>query len=54
VHLGLLAKGLKHSRMSGTQVLAAASALTGRKYKRGQYQTAIEDLNNAIKEMTNG
>lgn len=54
VHLGLLAKGMKNSRMSGIQILAAASALTGRKYKRGQYQLAIEDLNNAIKETTNG
>jgi hypothetical protein len=54
VHLGLLAKGLKNSQLSGIQILAAASALTGRKYKRGQYQRAIEDLNNKLKETTNG
>jgi hypothetical protein len=54
VHLGLLAKGLKNSQLSGTQILAAASAVTGRKYKRGQYQLAIEDLNNKLKETHNG
>jgi hypothetical protein len=54
VHLGLLAKGLKNSQLSGIQILAAASALTGRKYKRGQYSMAIEDLNNKLKETDNG
>jgi hypothetical protein len=45
IHLKLMAKGLKHSRMSGTTLLGKVSALTGRTYKRGQYQTAIDDLN---------
>jgi hypothetical protein len=45
LHLKLMAKGLKHSRMSGTTLLGKVSALTGRTYKRGQYQTAIDDLN---------
>ena len=44
IHLKLMAKGLKHSRMSGTTLLGKVSALTGRTYKRGQYQTAIDDL----------
>lgn len=54
VHLGLLAKGMKNSQMSGIKILAAVSALTGRTYKRGQYQLAIEDLNNKLKENING
>ena len=41
---------MKNSRFSGTQILAKASEVTGRAYKRGQYQVAIEDLNNIIKE----
>jgi hypothetical protein len=38
--------------MSGTTLLGKVSALTGRTYKRGQYQTAIDDLNTM--ETTNG
>jgi hypothetical protein len=53
LHLKMLASGLKNSQLSGTTILAKASALTGRTYKRGQYQTAIDDLNN-ITENQNG
>ena len=49
-HLKLLAAGMKNSRFSGTQILAKASEVTGRAYKRGQYQVAIDDLNALIKE----
>jgi hypothetical protein len=52
IHLKLMAKGLKHSKMSGKTLLGKVSALTGRTYKRGQYQTAIDDLNTM--ETTNG
>ena len=45
IHLKIMAKGLKHSKMSGTTLLGKVSALTGRTYKRGQYQLAIDDLN---------
>lgn len=45
LHLKMMAKGLKHSKMSGTTLLGKVSALTGRTYKRGQYQLAIDDLN---------
>ena len=45
IHLKLMAKGIKHSKMSGTTLLGKVSALTGRTYKRGQYQLAIDDLN---------
>jgi hypothetical protein len=45
IHLKMMAKGLKHSKMSGTTLLGKVSALTGRTYKRGQYQLAIDDLN---------
>jgi hypothetical protein len=41
----MLALGMKHSRMSGRDILLRASALTGKPYKRGQYDAAIADLN---------
>ena len=44
-HLRLLAVGLKNSQLSGTAILAKATALTGRSYKRAQYKQAIDDLN---------
>jgi hypothetical protein len=43
-HLRLLIVGMRHSRLSGTSVLKAATRLTGTKYKRGQYQTALDDI----------
>ena len=49
-HLKLLAAGMYNSRFGGTQILAKASEVTGRAYKRGQYQVAVEDLNALIKE----
>jgi len=52
-HLKMLAAGMKNSRLSGKAILNKASELTGSKYKRGQYQLAIDDLNNLIKELTN-
>jgi len=53
-HLKLFSLGMKHSRMSGKDVLAKASALTHVEYKRGQYSRAIDDLAALIKETTNG
>ena len=52
-HLRLLAKGMKNSRLTGTQILSAATAVTGRSYKRGQYQAAIDDLNAKLEEFYN-
>jgi len=49
----MLDAGMKNSRMSGTKILAKASELTGKNYKRGQYKIAIADLNNLIEELTN-
>lgn len=43
-HLKLLNLGMKHSRLSGTQMLKKASAITGATYKRGQYLQAVCDL----------
>lgn len=51
-HLKMLDAGMKNSRLSGTKILAGASELTGKKYKRGQYEIAIADLNNLIEELT--
>ena len=43
-HLKLLSVGMKNSRMSGKDILNAATKITGNKYKRGQYTLALEDL----------
>lgn len=53
-HLHLFSVGLKHSRMSGKDVLSKASAITGVAYKRGQYDLALKDITAFIKEHTNG
>ena len=53
-HLKLMSVGMKHSRMSGKDVLSKASAITGVAYKRGQYDLALKDLIAFIKEHTNG
>lgn len=47
-HLKLMDKGLRHSKLSPTKALKTASELTGKPYKRGQFQLAISDLTNAI------
>lgn len=47
-HLKLALKGLSHSRLTKTALLLKASALTGKPYKRGQYQQAIDDLSALI------
>ena len=49
-HLRLLDKGMKNSRLSGIAVLKAASEITGKTYKRGQYKQAIADLTAHIEE----
>ncbi len=43
-HLKLFAKGMRHSRLSGKDILAKASAITGNAYKRGQYTIALAEL----------
>jgi len=52
-HLKMLEAGMKNSRLSGKQILAKASELTGKAYKRGQYTAAVADLNTLIKEIDN-
>ena len=47
-HLRALAAGMTNSRLSGTRILAQATAITGNKYKRGQYKAALDDLNAII------
>jgi hypothetical protein len=44
-HLKLMKAGLRNSQISGTQMLAKAGAVTGKVYKRGQYDAAIADIN---------
>jgi hypothetical protein len=51
-HLKLLAKGMTNSRFSGLAILKKASAITGKPYKRGQYEIALNDLINFIKDST--
>ena len=43
-HLRMLSRGFNNSRMSGLQILKLASNITGNNYKRGQYDSAISDL----------
>lgn len=52
-HLKLMSKGLTHSSISKTQMLKNASNITGKTYKRGQYEAAINDLNEIINEGSN-
>lgn len=42
--LRLFKVGMGHSRFSGKDMLANASVITGKSYKRGQYDAAIKDL----------
>jgi hypothetical protein len=49
-HLKMLAKGMTNSRFSGLAILKKASAITGKPYKRGQYQLALNDLVTFIKD----
>jgi len=51
-HLKLLAKGMTNSQYSGLAILKKASAITGKPYKRGQYELALNDLINFIKDST--
>jgi hypothetical protein len=48
-HLKLLAAGMKNSTMSGTTILAKTSRITGKTYKRGQYEQARKDLEEMLK-----
>jgi hypothetical protein len=47
----LFKRGLRSQRMSGTQALAIAARITGKKYKRGQYDLARTDLHHWITTM---
>lgn len=49
-HLSLMAVGMQNSRISGTDMLGKASAVTGKVYKRGQYKAAVADLKAVIAE----
>lgn len=43
-HLGMMALGMRNSRMTGTQLLRKASDITGKHYRRGQYAIAKQDI----------
>ena len=43
-HLRMHIAGMRHSKISATKILQAASEITGVKYKRGQYQAALDDI----------
>lgn len=47
-HLKMMAVGMKNSRISGAQMLAKATQITGTTYKRGQYDRAVGDLQTLI------
>jgi hypothetical protein len=43
-HLGCFKAGMGNSRMSGTKLLALTGQVTGKSYKRGQYEAAHADI----------
>lgn len=43
-HLKLMAVGMKNSHFTGTEMLAKATKITGKSYKRGAYMEAATDL----------
>lgn len=43
-HLKLMSLGMKNSHYSGRGLLDKAEAITGKTYKRGQYDVAVQDL----------
>jgi hypothetical protein len=44
-HVRMLAAGMRNSQLSGTAILRKVTEVTGNRYKRGQYQAALADLN---------
>lgn len=50
LHCRAMAKGMSHSKMSKSDVLKKAGAITGKTYKRGQHALAAEDLTKIIEE----
>lgn len=44
MHCGLFSMGMKHSQMTGKELLAKVTAVTNKPYKRGQYVQARQDL----------
>jgi hypothetical protein len=43
-HLKMLSVGMTNSQYSGLAILKKASAITGKPYKRGQYEAALKDI----------
>ena len=43
-HLRCLAAGMHNSQYFGRQILDMAARATGKAYKRGQYQQAVNDI----------
>lgn len=49
-HLRLMALGMRNSAITKTEMLAKATAVTGKPYKRGQFDDAIADINKWLEE----
>ena len=47
-HLKLMAAGMTNSRFTKTQMIAKASAITGKTYGRGKIDLAIADLQSIV------
>ena len=47
-HLRLYAVGMRHSRMTGKDLLARVGLILGKTYRRGQYNQAIQDINSFL------
>jgi len=48
-HLRLLSVGMKHSRISGKEILQCVTDITGTQYKRGQYKQALAEIESILK-----
>lgn len=49
-HCKMISIGMTHSRISKTEMLRRAGEITGKKYKRGQHDQAVADLETRLDE----
>lgn len=49
-HLKLMAAGFRHSKVSPREMLDKAGAITGKKYKRGQFELALVDVTHWLED----
>ena len=47
-HLKMHVAGMRHSRLKATDILRAATRLTGQPYRKGEYKEALRDVQQVI------